>query len=331
MGRPLQGGLALALARLHETQGSIETSRLLYQVAAFLARPSGGDGAPLGPLADEIDRLVPPRRPVPPHDDVPGLGEASALREVLFEIGPAFAMSPMTRRLRALPDLSLDDPFGAAIARVEALVSAWARVGPTLGLCAGEDDPRGVVLRLDLGRPALAISPAIVDLPPAELRFRIAHAVCGVASGIAPLLVVDETVHAADADGPDDMALRLDALAVLANPTHVPTGARARAYADRLLDRPGRTRDLPPPLRFALVAELGHWLSAPSHLQQLRVELERAWLSLAVRSSSELAGALWALARDLAGPGAAPLDPVTTLRSEPAQWLLRELGLYTNA
>ncbi len=331
-GRPLQCGLALALARLHETQGSIETSRQLYQIAAFLSRPPRA--TTLGPLATQLDSLVPPRPPAPPHDDVPGLGEASALREVLFEIGPTLAVSAMARRLPNLQGLDPNDAFGAAIGRVDALLSAWGRVGPRLDPCPVEGrDSRGVVLRLDLGRPALAITRDVVDLPPAELRFRIAHAVCGVASGIAPLLSLGTAAgseHAAPDDDPSDMAQKLDALAVLANPTHVPTGARARAYADRLLDHPTRAIDLAPPLRFALMEELGHWLSSPQHLAQLRIELVRAWLSLATRTSGELAGALWALARDLAG-GGPPLEPVTTLRSEPAQWLLRELGLYSNA
>jgi tetratricopeptide (TPR) repeat protein len=329
-GRPLQCGLALGLARLHETQGSIEASRQLYQVAAFLARPPGSPHARIGPLADALDELVPPRPPGPPHDDIPGLGEASALREVLFEIGPTLAMSAIARRLPAMPRLDASDPFAHAIARIEALLSAWARVAPRLERCVVEGrDPRGVVLRLDLGRPTLAITRDVVELPIAELRFRIAHAVCGVASGIAPLLA-----PAWDTDGPSDatsdIAEKLDALAVLANPTHVPTGTRARAYADHLLDDSQRS-DLPSALRFALLDELGHWLSSEQHVAQLRIELERAWLSLAARSSSELAGALWALARELAGPGARPLDPVATLRSEPAQWLLRELGLYSNA
>jgi tetratricopeptide (TPR) repeat protein len=328
-GRPLQCGLALALARLHETQGSIETSRLLYQIAAFLARPPAATS--IGPLAAELDVLVQPRPPAPPRDDVPGFGEASALREVLFELGPALAVSSTARRLPPMPKLDAKDPFAITVARIESLLSAWARVGPKLDRCVAEGkDPRGLVLRLDLGRPAVVITRDVVDLAPAELRFRIAHAVCGVASGIAPLLARGSELVEPQGDMPSDMAQKLDALAVLANPTHVPTGARARAYADHLLDEPQRASELPSLLRFALLDELGHWLSSEQHLAQLRVELERAWLSLATRSSGEVAGALWALARDLAGPGAAPLDPVTTLRSEPAQWLLRELGLYAS-
>ena len=160
-----------------------------------------------------------------------------------------------------------------------------------------------------------------------ELRFRIGYAACGLATGLLPL---------ADADD-HTLGAFLDALASLGNPGHVPTGPRAQGIADTLASHGARSAQLVPNERAALLDELAHWLAAPGGLGQLRSELRKTLLMLAVRLSGQLDGALLAVARDCgfldrtgdaADAGDGSRGPLSTLRSDEGAWLLRAIGLY---
>jgi hypothetical protein len=151
-----------------------------------------------------------------------------------------------------------------------------------------------------------------------ELVFRTTFARTGAVTGLAELLAGDD----------DEFADRLDALAVLASPAHATTGTRARRFADALA---ARSVSLAPTVRLALLGELEHWLATPGRVTQLRLELQRLWWLLAVRSCEELRGALRVLAERVGTRSGADLDAAATLRSEPAMALLRALGLYASA
>ncbi len=302
MGRPLQSGLTLGLARLNDRHGSPSVAAHLWQLTAFLA--------PRGPWATLLAE-----RPGPLALDF----EASA---VIWSHGH----SAIRAAARAIAKAELGVPATMPSAAPEALATIEALIAPLRdriapGLLAVIDTrssqpPLGLAERR--GRLVLRVSIDAVELPLGELRYRCIHAVIAAASGLGLLLLGDD----------DELAARLDALAILANPTHTPTGERAGALANALLDRYSVALDIGVEQRVSLLDELSYWLSSRERLSTLRREFSWTCDLLATRASGELAGALRVIGTEAGATAAGALDPLATLRTERAQWLLRSLGLY---
>jgi hypothetical protein len=295
MGRPLQSGLALALARMHERHGDARLARRLLQLAAFLA-----DRGPLGTLLKP--RGTPPTiafetgRTLDGHAAIRALLRALAAADTRREPEPA----PRDGVSRVLRDE----------------LASWSQWLERIPIRHG-DVPGALGLAIDRGRTVLVIGRGLALATDDELRFLVAHAAVGIAGGFAEMLAGD--------DG--ELAARLDALAVLANPSHEPTGERARSHAERWRER-GPLEAIGAELRIAVLDELGHWLSRPSLLGQLRSELAHHWWLLATEASDELRGSLRALAHETGTMRGDRVDPLATLRTEAAQRLLGALGVY---
>lgn len=294
MGRPLQSGLALALARMHERHGQSGLARRLLQLAAFLADR--------GPLAELLTARPPPATLV--LDAGRSLDGHAAIRALMRALALAAARGQPPAARDGLPR-----PLAHEL-------DAWSEWLAPLPLVVDEHHPGVLALVPERGRMVLVAGRGLVHATPDELRFHVAHAAVGVACGLAELLAGDDA----------ELADRLDALAVLANPAHVPTGARARAYADLWSDR--GALEIGAELRVAVLDELGHWLSRPALLGQLRSELAHHWWLVATESSDELRGSLRALAHETGTMRGERVDPLATLRTEAAQRLLGALGLY---
>lgn len=302
MGRPLQSGLTLGLARLNERHGAPALAAHLWQLTAFLA--------PRGPWAALLAE-----HPAPIALDF----ETSA---VMWSHGHAAVRAAA----RAIAAAELGVPVPIPTAAPEALATIDAIVAPlreriaaglTVVIDAGFTRP-AVALAERRGRAVLRVNMDAFELPAGELRYRCIHAVIAAATGLGLLLLGDD----------DELAARLDALAVLANPTHTPTGERARVLANVLLDRHPRVLDLGVDQRMALLDELSYWLSSRERMARLRREFAWTCDLLATRASGELAGALRVIGSEAGALVAGEVDPLATLRTERAQWLLRSLGLY---
>jgi tetratricopeptide (TPR) repeat protein len=310
-GRPLQAGLALGMARLAEAEGHAELARCLYQVTAFMV--PGGPVPPLVarlPLARPADEL---------HSRIDGpLGAGSSLRRALIVARDALAGT--VGPLPAAPDPGeRPDADGTRLALADTMLEPLRRqLGLPLPLRWSDDDPPGGVGTLNTTPPAVIVGSEVRALSVADLRFRLAMAATTIAMGLSILESSDIS-----------LADLLDGLTRMASAGHEPAGLRARVVSEAIAAA-GLHRRLQPTERVALIAELRHWLGGPHELDPLRVELSRNRLWFATRISGQLDGALSHLAYELGfvrSDGVA--DPVATLRTEEAQWLLRGLELYT--
>ena len=304
-GKPLQAGVALGLARLSEADGRANLARSLYQLTAFMV--------PDGPVPAVAGRLP---LALPPVDLTAGdrgpLGRGSALRLAL---------------LRARDTLAgLEDPRGRSrasgttrFALADTIVEPLRRhLGLPLPLRFDPDAGQTAISVAATAPPSIVVGPAVEKLSVAELRFRLARGATTIAMGLSAV-----------ASGRVPLVDLLDGLMRMASPGHEATRKGARGIADRV-SRDGLHRRLTPPERQALASELSHWLSREDEPAPLRAELDRFVLWFATRLSGQLDGALSYLARDfgtLLNTGTP--DPVATLRTEAAQWLLRGLELYS--
>lgn len=204
------------------------------------------------------------------------------------------------------------------IALADAVVDPWRRhFGLALPVrWSNAAIPGGVGVRNDV-EPTILVTPGIGVASLAELRFRLAWATATVAMGLA---IVE------DPEGVPLVSL-LRALPVLIDSDHEPSDPTAKVVSDALLGA-GSFVDLAADEKAALAAELEHWLEIANGVERLHTVLRRAEVLFATRLSGQLDGALLALAHDMGLVKERRPDPVATLRTEEAHWLLRGLGLY---
>ena len=310
-GRPLEPGLALGLARLHEAAGQHQRARALLQLAAFMV--------PQGKIAVEL-RGMPPLAltDVLTGDRPPDHEARDGLREVLRRIAGetaglrAFGEGPATVRTPA-------EAEALALAEAE-LGGMRAALGLPLPLLLGPAGADGGVSVRNDRPPAIVVNAAFAGLPSAERRFRLALAAALIAGGLA--IVTDPR----GASLPELLA----ALLHLSDETCPATLPGSQAIVRAWVARGFRRDRLPVGLRDALASELRRWQESRESLARLAQLLRRDSLLVAARLSGSVDGALRTIGRDarLLGPG--PHDErgaLQVLAREDAQWLLRSLAV----
>jgi tetratricopeptide (TPR) repeat protein len=308
-GRPVQAGLALGLARLGEADGEAELARSLYQISSFMA--------PDGPVPALADRLP---LPMPPDDiDAAAVGpmeRPSVLRVLLTRLREALAGIPEHSALLEPPP---NEIIHTRLTLADTIVEPWRRhLGLRLPIAWSRSPFPGNVGVRNGHQPTIVLGLGAEQTSLPELRFRLAAATGVIGMGLA--IVFDPAGH--------DLGDLLDAVGQIANPGHEPTGMSAQHIADALASAGHTAASIDHKERARLMEELAHWLTAPAGVTQLHGELRRARILFATRLSGQLDGALQALALDMGLVHDGKADPVATLRTEEATWLLRALGLY---
>ena len=309
-GRPLHAGVVLALGRLAEGSGEVERGLALVQLAGFMV--------PQGRLFAAL--------PAAPVASVEVLARGSALeaREAIAEV--LAMMIKETGGIRApgeppgppeAPELA--QALALAEEELDRLRTALGLRLPVHALRGGPDG--GIGIRNDR-EPGLVVYPALVRLPAAERRFRLALAAALIRGGLAIVL---------DPQGASLHEL-LAALQHLAEPTEAPALPGAQTIVRTWRARGLTGERLTPALRAALADELKFWRRDRAAVARLAYLLRRDALGVAARLSGALDGALRAIGRDARLLG--ELDERSALQvlaTDEAQWLLRSAGLFDEA
>ena len=164
--------------------------------------------------------------------------------------------------------------------------------------------------------PAIVLTPASLELDPAELTFRLAEAAATIVMGLGVL-----------ASGTFEPADLLEAVRYIANPMLRPTRPGGQHLADAFAEREASLRDSSLEERADLVQECTHWLSTTEGPKRWQLELSRSRRLFGARLSGRLDGALRAVAREHVAQGATALRPRQLLSRPDVQWLCRSLGL----
>jgi len=301
-GRPVQVGVTLGLARLSESEGHADLARSLYQITAFLAQ-----NGPVPALAARLPVLEPKSDAF--DASWRGPSTARGLRQALYRLRDAWTgVAPDEGQTRG----EVNDE---RLRMAETIVQPWRNVlGVRLPVTWTESGLPGGVGAISRTPPTLVLGRGCELLPAAEFRFRLAMATAAIAMG----LVVLDDPHL-------DLGSMLDALYKLCAPEHEPTELSA-VWVARIEATLRAGATLLAEEREALLEDLGK--RETTDVPGLRTQLNRARLLFASQLSGQLDGALLALGRDQGVMQDGRLDPVATLRTKDAHWLLRAMGLY---